>query len=51
LTGVWLDIDQEFKFRAINNNPLIVFIKDQAGEVIKQRIVIYVRPPEVKNDF
>jgi hypothetical protein len=32
LTGMWLPESLPFKFKAINTNPLIVFIRDELGE-------------------
>ena len=45
LTGMWLPDSQEFKFKAINTNPLIVLIRDEVGEEIKAKLVIMVKAP------
>jgi hypothetical protein len=43
---MWLPDSQEFKFKAINTNPLIVLIRDEVGEEIKAKLVIMVKAPK-----
>ena len=45
LTGMWLQDSQEFKFKAINTNPIIVLIRDEVGEEIRAKLVIMVKGP------
>ncbi len=49
MTGIWILETEPFKFKAMNDYPIIVIIRDSIGEKLRTKVKLSVKPqPTIK---